>query len=43
MVLRSDMIHPQKFGVTVGVNRGFVNNVFLTEAEALAWLDARRR
>ena len=41
LVLRAEMIHPEKFGVTVGVNRGLVNNVFLTEAEAQAWLDAR--
>jgi hypothetical protein len=43
MVLRSAMIHPQRFGVTVGINRGFVSNVFLTEREACAWLDAQRR
>lgn len=41
LVLRSEMIHPERFGVTVGVNRGFVNNVFGSEAEARAWLDAQ--
>ncbi|QDU28874.1 hypothetical protein ETAA8_39800 [Anatilimnocola aggregata] len=39
MVALGEMIHAQKFGVTVAFNRGLVNNVFTTELEALAWLD----
>jgi hypothetical protein len=40
MVARAELIDPQKFGVTVGLNRNLVNNIFSTEAEARAWLDA---
>ena len=40
MVARLDMIHPQKFGVLVAANRGLVSNIFTTEVEARAWLDA---
>ena len=43
MVALPEMIDPQKFGVTVAANRGLVSNIFTTEAEALAWLDAARR
>jgi hypothetical protein len=39
MVARAEMIHPQKFGVLVGANRGLVSNIFTTEREAGAWLD----
>jgi len=42
MVARAEMIDPQKFGVTVATNRGLVSNIFTTEAEAVAWLDARQ-
>jgi hypothetical protein len=42
MVAREEMIDPQRFGVTVAANRGLVCNIFTTEAEARAWLDARR-
>lgn len=42
MVARAEMIDPQKFGVTVAINRGLVSNIFTTEAEARAWLDANR-
>jgi len=42
MVARLEMIDPKKFGVTVAANRGLVSNVFTSEAEARAWLDARR-
>ena len=42
MVARAEMIDPCKFGVTVAANRGLVSNIFTTEAEARAWLDARR-
>jgi len=34
------MIDPQKFGVTVALNRGLICDVFTTEAEAIAWLDS---
>ena len=40
MVARTDMIHPQKFGVLVAANLGLVSNIFSTEVEARAWLDA---
>ena len=42
MVARAEMIDPEKFGVTVAANRGLVSNIFTTEAEARAWLDAGR-
>ncbi|MFN0241445.1 MAG: hypothetical protein ACKVWV_00995 [Planctomycetota bacterium] len=32
-------IDPQRFGVTVARNRGLEGNVFVAEAEAVAWLD----
>jgi hypothetical protein len=41
MVARAEMIDPQKFGVTVAANRGLISNIFTTEAEARAWLNAR--
>ena len=40
MVARAEMIHPQKFGVLVAANLGLVSNIFTTEVEARAWLDA---
>jgi len=36
------MIDREKFGVTVAANRSLTSNVFTTEAEARAWLDAHR-
>ena len=42
MVARPEMIDERKFGVTVAANRGLVSNIFETEAEARAWLDAPR-
>ena len=41
MVAREELVDPQKFGVTVGLNRDLVNSIFLTESEATAWLDAQ--
>ena len=41
MVARAEMIDPEKFGVTVAANRGLVSNIFTTEREARAWLEAR--
>ncbi len=38
MVLRREMIDPQKFGVTAAANAGLVSDVFETEAEARVWL-----
>ena len=43
LVAREEMIDPEKFGVMVATNRGLVCNIFTTEAEARAWLDAQRR
>ena len=40
LVARAEMIHPQKFGVLVAANLGLVSNIFTTEVEARAWLDA---
>ena len=41
MVARAEMIDPQRFGVTVAANRSLVSNIFTTEREARAWLDAK--
>lgn len=41
MVARAEMIDPRKFGVTVAANRGLASNIFTTDVEARAWLDAR--
>lgn len=40
MVARAELIDPKKFAVTVAANRGLVSNIFTTEQEARAWLDA---
>jgi hypothetical protein len=40
MVARTEMIDPEKFGVTVARNRGLLSNIFTTEEEARAWLAA---
>ncbi|OAI42456.1 hypothetical protein AYO41_04305 [Verrucomicrobia bacterium SCGC AG-212-E04] len=42
MVARAELIHPQKYGVTVAAGRGLVSNIFTTDVEAHAWLDAQR-
>jgi hypothetical protein len=39
IVVRPDMIDPQKFGVTVAVNRRLTLDVFESEVAAVAWLD----
>ena len=36
------MIDPQRFGVTVAVNRDLISNIFTTEAETRALLDVKR-
>lgn len=41
MVLRPEMIDPEKFGVTVAFNRRLIADVFVEEEAALAWLDRR--
>jgi hypothetical protein len=38
VVARAELIDPEYFGVTVARNRGLLNHVFTTEAEALDWL-----
>jgi hypothetical protein len=38
MVVRPEMMDPDKFEVTVARNRGLFGNVFDSEKEALAWL-----
>ncbi|QDU25342.1 hypothetical protein ETAA8_04070 [Anatilimnocola aggregata] len=40
MVAQQEMIDPQKFGVLVAGNRGLDSNIFATQTEARAWLDA---
>jgi hypothetical protein len=38
MVVRPDMMDPEKFEVTVAANRGLRGNVFDSEEDAVAWL-----
>ncbi|HET7592984.1 MAG TPA: hypothetical protein VFK00_08285 [Rhodanobacteraceae bacterium] len=38
IVTRPEFIAPDRFAVIFGMNRGFINNVFETEAQALEWL-----
>jgi hypothetical protein len=38
MVVRPEMMDPEKFEVLVAKNRGLTGNVFDSEKEALAWL-----
>lgn len=38
LVVRPEMMDPEKFEVTVAINRGMNGNVFDSEKEALAWL-----
>lgn len=40
LVVQPEMIDREKFGVQVAANSGLVANVFSTEPEALAWLNA---
>ena len=42
LVVRPDLIDFQKIGVLIFQNRGGSGDVFASEAEALAWLDAGR-
>jgi len=38
MVVRPELMDPEKFEVTVARNRGLMGNVFDSEKDALAWL-----
>jgi hypothetical protein len=40
MVTRPELIDPQKIGVLMMQNRGGLGDVFVSEAEALEWLDS---
>jgi len=42
LIARPELIDPQKIGVLMYQNRGGNGDVFASEAEALAWLDARQ-
>ena len=39
VVAREEIIHPQRVGITFAATAGLVSNVFVSEAEAVAWLD----
>ncbi len=39
LVVRSEMMDPKKIAVLMAQNRGASGDAFLTEADALAWLD----
>jgi hypothetical protein len=41
LVARPEHIDPEKFGVLVAANRGWDANVFVTEADAIVWLDGK--
>ena len=41
LVARPEVLDRQKIGVLMFQNRGGTGDAFITEAEALAWLDAR--
>jgi hypothetical protein len=38
LTIHAEMIDPEKFGITVAHNAGFIADVFPEEPEALAWL-----
>jgi hypothetical protein len=38
LVVRPELMDPEKFEVTVATNRGMIGNVFDSEKEAVAWL-----
>jgi len=42
-VIRPDLIDYQKIGTVMTQNRGLISGTFPSEAEALAWLDVRRK
>lgn len=41
LVTRPEFIAIDRFGVVFGMNRGFISNIFETEARALDWLQGR--
>ena len=41
MVVRAEIIDPQKIGVVMAQNRGVSGDVFTSEAAAIAWLDLK--
>jgi hypothetical protein len=41
LVVRPELLDPQKIGVLMLQNRGGTGDAFLSEIEALAWLDSR--
>ena len=41
LVARPEHIDPEKFGVTVAANHGLDANVFVSEADAIVWLDRK--
>jgi hypothetical protein len=43
LVLRPQLIHPEKFGVAAAFNAGLPLNIFASETEALAWLLEERK
>ncbi len=42
MVVRPEIMDPQKIGVLMAQNRGASGDVFVDEVDALRWLDQRR-
>lgn len=40
LIVRPEMMDPQRFAIKVAENRGFVTNAFVAEEEAVAWLDS---
>jgi hypothetical protein len=40
VVAPEDLIHPQRVGITFAASAGLVSNVFVSETDAIAWLDA---
>jgi hypothetical protein len=39
VVAPEEMIHPQRVGITFAATAGLVSNVFVSETDAVAWLD----
>ena len=43
MVAKAEMIHPQKYAVTIAADLGLVSNIFTSELKARTWLDTQHR
>ena len=43
MVIQAEYIHPEKFGVRVAADLGFIADVFTAEEDALKWLSSNPR